>query len=589
MRERSLRASPITARLLLVLLACAISAVLLYVAPPGPDLAEHAFQQRLYEAHGLLPWNNLWYSGRYSFLSYSVAYYPLAALLGIRPLAIACVAVGVCGVHAITSHRWPGQRRWVALSAACIGPTIVVSAEFPFLLGAATGLAAVAALDRRRWWLFGAACVLTAAASPLAFVLLTLTVVAVLLGDRRPRRVKVRALSLLALVALAVLGLARAFPSGGSDPFPLAAFVPTVVFAGAIAMVTRHVRDARPVHLAALLYLAACTVLFAVPTEIGEGITRIRAAALPVALLVAGMRDWRPRVLCAALVALAAYCNLAGPVQTVAAGLDDPAGSASFWQPAAAFLRRHLPPSYRVEVVDTRRHWAAFYLPKAGIPLVRGWFRQDDFPQNRVLYRSLRPAVYRAWLQAQGVLYVVLTDARPDYSAVREAQLVRDGRAGLEVVARFAHLAIYRVPTPRSIIVGPGHPRVLTFDATSASVRIPGSGAYRIAVHWSPYWAPSRGCLSPAGDGMVRLSAHSGGVVRLSFRVTLSSLLHTVAGRRMTPCARRHPDAVNRTRIREGPRPAARDTSVAWRSAHWAAGLHDGALGVLQPVSARRR
>ena len=68
---------------------------------------------------------------------------------------------------------------------------------------------------------------------------------------------------------------------------------------------------------------------------------------------------------------------------------EQPAAQASYWQPAIEFLNENLTPSYRVEVVDTAGHWAAVHLPEAGIPLVRGWFRQDDFPQNQVLYENL--------------------------------------------------------------------------------------------------------------------------------------------------------------------------------------------------------
>jgi len=39
-----------------------------------------------------------------------------------------------------------------------------------------------------------------------------------------------------------------------------------------------------------------------------------------------------------------------------------------------------------VEAVDTAEHWPAAYLPDAGIPIVRGWYRQSDFPQNELLY-----------------------------------------------------------------------------------------------------------------------------------------------------------------------------------------------------------
>ena len=96
----------------------------------------------------------------------------------------------------------------------------------------------------------------------------------------------------------------------------------------------------------------------------------------------------------------------------------DPAHTKVYWAPAIRYLHAHLSPSYRVEAVDTAEHWAAAYLPDAGIPIVRGWYRQSDFPQNELLYdRSLAAAPYEAWLRRLGVRYVVLTDAPVDYSA----------------------------------------------------------------------------------------------------------------------------------------------------------------------------
>ena len=71
--------------------AALIAAALLYLGPPGTDFAEHAYQEGVYAAHGMTLWNNFWYSGRYSFVTYSVLYYPLAAIGGIRALAVLCV------------------------------------------------------------------------------------------------------------------------------------------------------------------------------------------------------------------------------------------------------------------------------------------------------------------------------------------------------------------------------------------------------------------------------------------------------------------------------------------------------------------
>ncbi len=88
-------------------------------------------------------------------------------------------------------------------------------------------------------------------------------------------------------------------------------------------------------------------------------------------------------------------------------------------------------PNVRVEAVDTAGHWPAVYLADADIPLARGWFRQDDFPQNEVLYSKLGPRTYLQWLHGLGVGYVVLARTTPDYSSIAEAALVRSGRAGL--------------------------------------------------------------------------------------------------------------------------------------------------------------
>ena len=108
---------------------------------------------------------------------------------------------------------------------------------------------------------------------------------------------------------------------------------------------------------------------------------------------------------------------------------------------AIGYLKQHLTPSYRVEAVATSGHWDAVYLPRAGIPIARGWFRQDDFPQNRLLYGRLASDTYVRWLHRLGVRYVVLTSAAPDYSARAEATLLRSGSSGLHAVGTPAYMS----------------------------------------------------------------------------------------------------------------------------------------------------
>ena len=80
--------------LLFAAFAGSLAAVLCWAAPAGTDFAAHDYQRAVFMEHGFQLWNNLWYSGHYSFVTYSVLYYPLAALLGIRLLAVVTVMAG---------------------------------------------------------------------------------------------------------------------------------------------------------------------------------------------------------------------------------------------------------------------------------------------------------------------------------------------------------------------------------------------------------------------------------------------------------------------------------------------------------------
>ena len=100
--------------------------------------------------------------------------------------------------------------------------------------------------------------------------------------------------------------------------------------------------------------------------------------------------------------------------------------------------------------VDTAEHWAAAYFPDAGIPIVRGWYRQSDFPQNELLYdATLGARAYDAWLrQHGGAVTSLVADAPPSTTApARRRRCVRSGRSGLVLVNRFgASSSIYELP-----------------------------------------------------------------------------------------------------------------------------------------------
>ncbi len=210
----------------------------------------------------------------------------------------------------------------------------------------------------------------------------------------------------------------------------------------------------------------------------------------------------------------------------------DPAAAASFWQPAVSFLQSHLTPTYRVEAVDTTHHWEAYYLPRAGIPLARGWYRENGFPQNARLYGRLGPEAYLLWLRRLGVRYIVLANVAPDYSAIAETELLRSGRLRLETVFISKTLTILAVPNPRSIVTGPGKARVTGLTESGLTVDLSKRGIYRIAIRWSPYWGVSAGCVSSGKDSMIRLLADKPGLIKLTFRVNADQVLARMSGAR---------------------------------------------------------
>ena len=114
-----------------------LAALLVWLGPPGTDLAAHVYQRTLFIQHGFVLWNNFWYAGRYSFVNYSVLYYPLAAAIGIKLLAVLTVTVAVVAFAAVVRHEWELHSRWTIRAFALVWALLVVSAAYPFMLGMA--------------------------------------------------------------------------------------------------------------------------------------------------------------------------------------------------------------------------------------------------------------------------------------------------------------------------------------------------------------------------------------------------------------------------------------------------------------------
>jgi hypothetical protein len=405
------RAHPHREPLLLAVVAGALAAVLAWAGPPGTDFAAHAYQRAVYLHNGFQLWNNFWYAGHYSFVTYSLVYYPLAGLPGIKLLAVATAAIGTLAFAVLLAREWGPRVRLASAAFAAVWGTYILTAAFPFALGLSLALLAMCALQRgsRSWFALLAA--LTLSASPLAFLSMSLVLTGVALAGR----VSVGRMAWPALTiagwALVEVMLWRAFPSGGLYPFSSALLFQGLLFCAAVVLLTWRIEGARPLCFIFLVLAAGCVTAYVVPSSVGQNMIRFRFVAIPVMVLALSLRHWRPWPVAVCLLSLATWWNVSPLASSFGHGGADPTASATYWEPAIGFLKAHLTPSYRVEVVGTARHWEAAYLPRAGIPLTRGWFRQDDFPQNKVLYGPLSGSSYLAWLHALGVRYVVLTNS----------------------------------------------------------------------------------------------------------------------------------------------------------------------------------
>jgi hypothetical protein len=283
-------------------------------------------------------------------------------------------------------------------------------------------------------------------------------------------------------------------------------------------------------------YLALNVVTFAVHGPIGSNSTRLfTLAGVPLLWLAANVgRRCSWRVL-APVLALALALQLGPAVRNAYSAWSDPATAAPFWRPAVRFLDARRSPQFRTEVVATAGHWEAFYLARHRIPLARGWYRQDDFPQNAVLYRpAITGNAYRAWLRRVGVRYVLLPHAPLDYSAFAEARLLRSGRSGLRVAAELPGWTVFALPRPTPLLTPDGSApgaRVIRLGDAHIRLWLPEAGGYDLRVSFSPYWSTERRgvCIGPGPAGMTHIETPHAGALTLDFEPTLATMAATAA------------------------------------------------------------
>jgi hypothetical protein len=524
-------------RALQAALIAAIPALLLVaLAPPGGDTPAHLYRTLLVR-EGVYLWDNLWFAGHYPLASYSLLYYLPAALVGNVPLVVAAVLASAALFDSVARHEWGAAAAWPSRAFAVLAAGPLFTGTYAYALGLAALLGTLAALQRGRTWPAIACAALTLGFNPLAFVFLCIILAAVVLVRRRVGgRPLLFAAGLAAAAALETTAL-RLFPTDGRYPFRAIELLAVLLVSALGAALALRAPGGRVLAVFFVLWAFASLVVFFVPDPVGENVTRLRSFVFPLMLLAALLARFRPRALAACGLALALFYNVYPYAKhATARAVNTRSAAEEFWAPALAFLRTQAGANYRVEVVPTYDHWEAYWLPKAGFALARGWDRQIDIAENGVLYRRpLAPAAYRSWLRLMGVRYVLLSSARiGEKGAKREAFLLASGRSGLVEVFSSRSWRIFELPDARPILTGPGRPTLTRFghDRIVGTIAVPGSHVLR--VRFMPYWQVRQGavCLERAPNGMTRLRARRPGRFVLALDDGPAALVVNALGRR---------------------------------------------------------
>jgi hypothetical protein len=473
--------------------------------PHVRDLAAHVFRAELFEREGFTIWNGTWYGGHY-VLTHSVLFPPLASLVGTRLLAVLSVVASAYLFDRLVRTRW-GERAglatiWFGLAAV----TMLASGRLSFALGVALGLGSLRALQVERPLIAAVLAAACALGSPVAAVFLaSVLVVGAAFEQRRPVR---RAPFLVAAAAIVpVLALNLVFEDASQEPFAFTAWIALPLWCGGALIAMRKVREPS-LRAVAVAYLLVGTLVWLMPNPLGGNATRLGAlfgGPVVAAVLLSRRARLTPFVLL--LFAGSLWWQLQGPVRDIAQSLGDPSTKAAYYEPLAAWLREHGGYQVRVEVPFTFNHWESAYLAP-DFQIARGWLRQVDRARNSVFYEGrLTHERYAAWLRANGVRYVALSDANGDYSAEIERDLVSSDPAYLQLRALLPNWRVYEVRHPGTMVAAldGGRARMATLDSDSFTLRVRRPGRFVVRLRSTPFWGlvSGVGCVGRAGDWLL--------------------------------------------------------------------------------------
>ena len=513
-------------------IAATSAAILARFGPPPADAPVHLYRTLLLR-QGAVVWDNLWYSGHYP-VSYGILFPVLTSVVGQLTLVILGAVISASLFAALCLRQFGDAARWPARVFGVLAAAPLFTGLDSYSLGLTCLLGALLALQRGRVWIGAALGVTTLAFSPLAFAFLCLVLLA-MFGARwfagPDRALAVRTAALILAVGALGLVVLSAFPNGGVYPFngwDLALVEALCIAAAGLAWSSPA---GRPIAAVLAVWGIACLACFLVASPVGDNVTRLRGLALPVVLIAALLARFRPRWLTVLALLLAAANNIGPFLTLIPDQLDQRPAHATFWAGSIRYLDAHRAPGYRVEVVPTGAHWEAYWLPRAGIPLARGWFRQLDPPS---LYNGrLDQTTYVAWLRRTGTRYVLLPHTRLDQTGGPvEAGILRAGAPALRPVFEDGHVTVYALRDPETMLTGAVGDRITEFSHTAISGVVATAGTHHLSVRYMPYWRVAGGdiCLRRDAQSLTTIESRRPGAFRLVVNQSPVTLAAQIVG-----------------------------------------------------------
>lgn len=497
--------------LLGALVTATVASLLLAFGPAPGDAPAHLYRTFLVR-DGVFVWDNFWYEGHYPLASYSLLYYLPAALFQNLPLVFVAAVVSTMLFASIAHREWGAAAIWPTRVFGVLAAAPLFTGLYSYSLGFTAMLGVLWALQKKRIWVAIGLAALTLGFSPLAFAFLCLILGAVIVAHRRLTRSTVLFGVALVAIASVEVGALLAFPSPGVYPFHGIALFSVLVVSALGTLLARRSHAGAPFAAFFVLWALSSVVAYVVPTPLGDNWTRLSAFIFPLMLMTASLASFRPRRLVVVALAAAFAFNVVPYALLIPYRLDGRPASERFWRPAISFVSRNSGPNFRIEVVPTSSHWESYWLPSAGFPLARGWYRQLDMVDNPILYsKHVDAAQYRHWLRSVAVKYVLIPATHLDpRGGPTEARLVRSSGSGLVLVYRSQNWTIYELPHPTPLLTGPGKATLTHFGHSSIAGQVSKPGRYLLRVHYIPYWKMvGTGCVrhGPAKMTWLELSA----------------------------------------------------------------------------------